>query len=139
MDATHHTVLERIARHDRAVLIVMLVAVPLACWSGIVPMARDMYGSMSGQSAWMMTDVWDGPHLLLLGAMWFVMMAGMMLPSAAPTLLLYGVPHVTVPRTVMLPGGSTRWRPATFSYGLVSAWARRFFSECSARCCSYRR
>jgi predicted metal-binding membrane protein len=89
VDSTHRTVLERIARHDRAVLVVMLVAVPLACWSWIVPMARDMYGSMSGPSAWMMTDLWDGPHLLLLGAMWFVMMAGMMLPSAALTLLLY--------------------------------------------------
>src|SRR5204863_741757 len=31
----------------------------------------------------------DLPHLLLLGAMWIVMMAGMMLPSATPTLLVY--------------------------------------------------
>ena len=53
-------------------------------------MARDMYGPMTGASAWMMTAVWDVPHLLLLWAMWAVMMAGMMLPSAAPMLLLYG-------------------------------------------------
>src|SRR5438874_5229566 len=85
VDATHRTLLERTVRHDRAVLAVMLAAVSLACWSWIVPMARDMYSSMSGPSAWMMTDVWDAPHLLLLGAMWFVMMAGMMLPSATPT------------------------------------------------------
>jgi predicted metal-binding membrane protein len=53
-------------------------------------MARDMYGTMRGASAWMMTPVWDTPHLLLLWAMWAVMMAGMMLPSATPALLLFG-------------------------------------------------
>jgi predicted metal-binding membrane protein len=59
------------------------------CWAWIVPMARDMYGAMTGPSAWMMTDQWDLLHLTLLFAMWVVMMAGMMLPSAAPALLLY--------------------------------------------------
>jgi predicted metal-binding membrane protein len=57
----------------------------------IVVMARDMYGPMTGASAWMMTAIWDLPHLLLLWAMWAVMMAAMMLPSASPMLLLYGV------------------------------------------------
>jgi predicted metal-binding membrane protein len=56
----------------------------------IVVMARDMYGPMTGASAWMMTVRWDVPHLLLLWAMWAVMMTGMMLPSASPMLLLYG-------------------------------------------------
>jgi len=45
---------------------------------------------MTGPSAWMMTTTWDGSHVALLVAMWAVMMAGMMLPSAAPLLLLYG-------------------------------------------------
>ena len=45
---------------------------------------------MTGASTWMMTPTWDAPHLLLLWAMWAVMMAGMMLPSASPLLLLYG-------------------------------------------------
>ena len=53
-------------------------------------MARDMYGPMTGASAWMMTPRWDAPHLLLLWAMWAVMMTGMMLPSAAPMVLLAG-------------------------------------------------
>jgi predicted metal-binding membrane protein len=38
----------------------------------------------------MMAATWDAPRIALLWAMWAVMMAGMMLPSAAPTLLLYG-------------------------------------------------
>ena len=52
-------------------------------------MSSDMYGTMDGAAAWMMTPNWDVPHLLLLWAMWAVMMTAMMLPSAAPLLLLY--------------------------------------------------
>jgi predicted metal-binding membrane protein len=89
IEATDRTLVERIVRHERAVLVATLIAVSLACWSWIVPMARDMYGAMTGPSAWMMTDAWDTPHVLLLAAMWVVMMAGMMLPSAVPILLLY--------------------------------------------------
>jgi predicted metal-binding membrane protein len=67
-----------------------LVLVPLVCWAWIVVLARDMYGPMTGVSAWMMTPVWDPRHLVLLWTMWAVMMTGMMLPSAAPLILLAG-------------------------------------------------
>jgi predicted metal-binding membrane protein len=69
---------------------VLLALLPAVSWTWIVVMARDMYGPMTGASAWMMTPAWDLPHLLLLWAMWAVMMTGMMLPSASPVLLLYG-------------------------------------------------
>ena len=75
---------------DRTPLIVLLILFPLVCWSWIVVMARDMYGPMTGASAWMMPPHWDAPHLALLWAMWAVMMTGMMLPSAAPMILLAG-------------------------------------------------
>jgi predicted metal-binding membrane protein len=84
------TRIERALGHQRAASIVLLFLVPLVCWSWIVVMARDMYGPMTGASAWMMTPEWNARHLFLLWAMWAVMMAGMMLPSAAPLLLLYG-------------------------------------------------
>jgi predicted metal-binding membrane protein len=89
VSSTGRTLVEETFRHDRAALVVTLIVLPLACWAWIVPMARDMYGAMTGPSAWMMTAVWDTPHVLLLLAMWIAMMAGMMLPSAAPVLLLY--------------------------------------------------
>jgi predicted metal-binding membrane protein len=76
---------------DWAPLVILLILFPVVCWSWIVVMARDMYGPMTGASAWMMTLRWDARHVFLLWAMWAVMMAGMMLPSAAPMLLLYGV------------------------------------------------
>lgn len=84
------TVVESALRRDRIPLLLLLVLLPLVCWAWIVVMARDMYGPMTGASAWMMTPVWDAPHLLLLWGMWAVMMAAMMLPSAAPLLLLTG-------------------------------------------------
>ena len=52
-------------------------------------MAQDMYGPMTGPSAWMMTPVWGWRHIFLLWLMWAVMMAAMMLPSAMPLLSLY--------------------------------------------------
>jgi predicted metal-binding membrane protein len=84
------TLVESALRSDRIPLVVLLVVIPLVSWAWIVVMARDMYGPMSGASAWMMTPAWDARHVLLLWAMWAVMMTGMMLPSASPTLLLYG-------------------------------------------------
>ena len=84
------TIVESALQSDRAPAVVLLVLLPLICWMWIVVMARDMYGPMTGASAWMMTANWDVPHLLLLWAMWTVMMTGMMLPSASPLILLYG-------------------------------------------------
>jgi predicted metal-binding membrane protein len=45
---------------------------------------------MSGASAWMIDARWDAPYTLLMVAMWVVMMTAMMLPSALPTVLLFG-------------------------------------------------
>ena len=82
------TLLEAALRHERAVTSV-LALVTLASWTWIALMARDMYGPMLGASAWMMTARWDIASLYLLWAMWAVMMTAMMLPSAAPLILLY--------------------------------------------------
>ena len=84
------TILESALRCDRAPAVVLLVLLPAVSWMWIIVMARDMYGPMTGASAWMMTLNWDFRHLLLLWAMWAVMMTGMMLPSASPLVLLYG-------------------------------------------------
>jgi predicted metal-binding membrane protein len=83
------TPLESLLLRDRWLVVATLIVITALCWAWIVPMARDMYGKMDGSSAWMMTRQWDFTHLLLLFAMWAVMMIGMMLPSAAPTLLIY--------------------------------------------------
>jgi predicted metal-binding membrane protein len=92
------------------------IAVALS-WAWIAPMARDMYGNMSGSAAWMMPAAWDARHLLLLLAMWIVMMAGMMLPSAAPTLLIYAAVVRRSPE-----GRDAIARVHLFAGGYLVAW-----------------
>lgn len=103
--------------HDRWIVAGALTVTIALCWAWIVPMAWDMYGPMNGLSAWMMTDTWDLTHLALLFAMWVVMMAGMMLPSAAPALFLYaGVIRKS-------PDGSrARARVYAFAGGYLLTW-----------------
>ena len=114
------TRLERLLQHDRAAFAVLLILIPLACWSWIVVMARDMYGPMTGASAWMMTVRWDARHVLLLWAMWAVMMAGMMLPSASPLLLQYGA----AARRVGGDTGARAWRRIyALAAGYIVIWA----------------
>ena len=112
------TLIETALQHDRAVMLSVLVAIPLAAWTWIVLMARDMYGDMRGASAWMMTSVWDWPHVLLLWVMWAVMMTAMMLPTAAPLILLYAA----AARRNAEPG-SPAGRVYALAAGYVSIWA----------------
>ena len=86
---TQPTVPETLLARPRAGLVAVTVVLPLACWIWVIAMARDMYGPMTGASAWMMAVTWDWPRLLLLWAMWAAMMAAMMLPTMTPALLLY--------------------------------------------------
>jgi predicted metal-binding membrane protein len=95
---------------------VLLILTPAFSWIWIVVMARDMYGPMTGASAWMMTTRWDVPHLLLLWVMWSVMMTAMMLPSAAPLILLYGA---AVRRSVQR---TARWHTYALAAGYLAAW-----------------
>jgi predicted metal-binding membrane protein len=83
------SLLDTVLGHQRRTLAIVLVGLPLACWIWVIAMGRDMYGPMTGSAAWMMTAAWDGPYVLLIWAMWAAMMAAMMLPSAAPIILLF--------------------------------------------------
>jgi predicted metal-binding membrane protein len=112
------TLLESALRFDRAPTAVVLILLPVVAWIWIVAMARDMYGPMTGASAWMMTAVWDPWHLVLLWAMWAVMMVAMMLPSASPMLLLYG----SVARRTA-PGAAGPRQIYAFAAGYVIVWA----------------
>jgi len=80
-------------------------------------MALDMYGPMTGCSAWMMTQTWDFTYQALLFAMWAVMMIGMMLPSAAPAIFLYAA-------VVQRNAASERVLPRVFAFaaGYLVVW-----------------
>jgi predicted metal-binding membrane protein len=95
----------------------MLAGVIALCWAWIVPMALDMYGPMTGWSAWMMMRKWDFTHQALLFAMWAVMMIGMMLPSAVPAVFLY---TLAVERDA--EGERVIERVLVFAAGYLVAW-----------------
>ena len=111
------TLIESTLQSERLTAAVPLLIVIGVCWSWIVVMARDMYGPMTGASRWMMTTSWDASHLFLLWAMWAVMMTGMMLPSAAPLILLYGA---AVRRIHRVPPAATIY---ALTAGYVVVWA----------------
>jgi predicted metal-binding membrane protein len=113
------TILESALGRERMPAVVLLILLPLVAWVWIVVMARDMYGPMTGASAWMMTAVWDIRHLALLWAMWAVMMAAMMLPSASPMLLLYG----GVARRSAAGASAASRQIYAFAAGYLAVWA----------------
>jgi predicted metal-binding membrane protein len=110
--------LEYMLRRERLLIALVLLLIVSLSWLWIAAMAGDMYGSMIGPAAWMMTPAWDTTHLLLLWAMWAVMMVAMMLPSASSTLLLYL--HAA---RIREEGSEAALRVYALAGGYLSVWA----------------
>jgi len=94
---TEATVLETVLRRDRWVVIGALIAVILVAWiwiilgagTGMSAVAMTQMAGMPDMDMMMERAVWTPPYTALIFAMWWVMMVAMMLPSAAPMLLLF--------------------------------------------------
>jgi predicted metal-binding membrane protein len=80
---TSPSVMEDILLRERAFL--------LACLVGIIGLAAayTVVGTTNPSDMLMTPAVWTPSYALLMFAMWWIMMIAMMLPSAAPTVLLY--------------------------------------------------
>lgn len=95
--AADDTVLEAVLRRDRQAVAAALVAVITIAWlwillgAGTGMSAMDMmFGSnRDGMAGMMAPAVWTAGYAGIMFTMWWVMMAAMMLPSAAPILLLF--------------------------------------------------
>jgi predicted metal-binding membrane protein len=87
--------LEAVLRRDRMVMVAGLVAVLVMAWGWLVTgagmeMSAVEMTAMAGMDGWLMRPaVWTPAYAVLIFAMWWVMMVAMMLPSAAPMLLLF--------------------------------------------------
>jgi predicted metal-binding membrane protein len=107
-------------RHDRAIVMAGLVAVILLAWTylllgaGIEMEAMDMGG---GQMM-MMAPEWTPGYAAIIFAMWAIMMVAMMLPGAAPTILLVA----KVMRERASAGGAVPGTAALFVLGYVLVW-----------------
>jgi predicted metal-binding membrane protein len=89
---TLHRGIEAALRRDRLVVALSLGGVVVLAWLYLWRQAAAMHAGNGGTLAMSMPAMpaMDPAALALTFVMWVVMMAGMMLPSAAPTVLLYG-------------------------------------------------
>ena len=125
MAATDTTVLETVLRRDRWVVVTALVAVIVVAWVWIVlgagigmsAVAMTQMAGMPDMDMMMERAVWTPAYAGLIFAMWWVMMVAMMLPSAAPMLLLFArVNRARKPATA--PTCAT----GIFAAGYLAAW-----------------
>jgi predicted metal-binding membrane protein len=81
------TPLAGLLKKDRLISLTGLGVLCLLCWIYLVTAAADMTsmedGSLSGMQSW------SGVDFMMMLAMWVIMMAGMMIPSATPMILLF--------------------------------------------------
>ena len=120
------TILEDVLRRERLVLVSSLAAVIAIAWlwlllgvgTGMSFLSSTGDGTMSGMAhAMMQPAVWTPGYAALMFTMWWVMMAAMMLPSAAPMLLLFA----RINRTERA-GGRAYVPTGIFAAGYLVAW-----------------
>lgn len=119
--------LERILARDRVIIAASLAALAALAWLYLVLLARQM-GDMGGAAMGAMRGMPEmpgmqteaaasAPTFLPTALMWLVMMIGMMVPSAAPMILLFG----NVQRR-QLANESPALRVALFTAGYLVVW-----------------
>ena len=82
------TPIEALLKRDRAVVIAGIVAVVALAWAYMVYLTQSNNGMHSG-IAMAQLQSWSATDFGLMFLMWAVMMTGMMVPSAAPMILLF--------------------------------------------------
>src|SRR6202140_1682164 len=133
------TALEAVLRRDRAVVIVALAVITALAWADLTWLAGDMaMGGMdmtgyrmipAGRGLMMPADApWQPIEFGYVLAMWVVMMIGMMMPSAAPMILIYA----RVGRQAALQGkpfAASAW----FAAGYLLSWTAFSLAATSAQ------
>ena len=124
--------LERVLARDRRLIALALAALVVLAWSYLLVLSRQM-GDASMSAAGSMRGMPEMPGMPGMGAaaeaasarsfaltalMWGTMMVGMMVPSAAPMILLFG----NVQRR-QLAAESPKLRVALFTAGYLAVWA----------------
>ena len=121
----HTTSLESVLKHDRCFVLAGLAGATALAWAYLAVMAGDMDAmAMPVVGAWSVWDFW------LMAVMWAVMMVGMMLPSAAPMILLYATVsrkqrkrgHVFAPTGLFAAGYVVAWTGFSLA-ATVLQWA----------------
>jgi predicted metal-binding membrane protein len=112
--------MDKALNRDRLVVLAALAAVVALAWAYLayIVLAQPAMDMDAIAMAAMPAPVWDAGYFAATLAMWMVMMVGMMLPSAAPTVLLFDA--------LQGHGDPARRRhhraAALFAAGYVLAW-----------------
>ena len=104
-------------RRERLLVAFGLLLVVVLAWAWLIAgagMLHDMDGALMPMSG----GPWTPGHALLVFAMWAVMMAAMMLPSAAPMILFYSA----IARRHGEPGATAGASSAIFGLGYLAVW-----------------
>jgi predicted metal-binding membrane protein len=122
------TALEAVLRRDRLIVVGALAVIASLAWGYVLWLAADMDMGGMDMTGFRMTPAgtglmaaasapWTAVELAFVFAMWAVMMVGMMMPSAAPMILMYARVgrHAT---SAGKPLAATGW----FAAGYVLAW-----------------
>lgn len=102
---------------QRVVIVAALAGIAALAWLYLLRAAADMTEAMAGMDRSMAMPPKGAVDLLLLFAMWWVMMVGMMLPSVAPVILTFA----TVNRN-RRARGEPYVPAALFTAGYLLAW-----------------
>jgi predicted metal-binding membrane protein len=104
-------------RRDRLVVVFALLSVIILAWGYLLFGAGMSVHEMSGMPMAQQQPIWTAAYAAVVLAMWAIMMAAMMLPSAAPMILLYG----TIANRSELKGDPAV-RAGVFGLGYIVVW-----------------
>lgn len=110
--------LDRLIRRDRAIVATGLLAVAGLAWFYILRLSREMAAAADMGMAMPQMKPWTLPDLSFAVLMWAVMMIAMMVPSAAPMILIFA----TVNRK-RAAENAPLIRTGLFLLGYVAVWA----------------
>lgn len=127
---TESSVTEGLLRRERAITIAALALLCALAWLYLAA------GAGTGMDAWAMTRLalapaagghhdmagpaWDIGTAALIAAMWWVMMIAMMVPAAAPTVLLYATVYRSAQARGQVDGGTAP--VGAFLIGYLLVW-----------------
>jgi predicted metal-binding membrane protein len=111
------SMIEGALRRDRVVVVFALLGVIVLAWGYMLLGAGMSVGEMSSMAMARHEPTWTPSYAGVVLAMWTVMMVAMMLPSAAPMILLYG----TIAKRRELKGDPTVGT-GVFCLGYITVW-----------------
>lgn len=130
MNTATDTPLEAVLRRDGLIIVTSIAALTVLAWAYILRLAAGMtMGGMDMMGYRMISNgfemamapaqqAWTAGDFVLMFVMWAVMMIGMMVPSAAPMILIYA-------RTGRMAAASAKPFAATgwFASGYLAVWS----------------